>query len=171
MGDWRQSQTLLRLQQDLQQLRAQQQFRALSIPTGIQLSSNDYLGLSFDPRLKTAVVQALKQDERAASTGSRLLSGNSERWEQLESEFAHFAGAEAALYFPSGYAANVGLLSSILNPSHTVYSDSGNHASLIDGIRLSGARKVIFRHLDLGHLEECLRCSDTSGERIVVVES
>src|SRR2546425_1414837 len=109
MRDVRQSQTLRRLEADLETLRAQGQLRHLSNPTGTQLSSNDYLGLSLDPRLKNAIVRALEKDQRIASTGSRLLSGNSERWEQLESEFAHFAGTEAALYFPSGNAANVGL--------------------------------------------------------------
>ena len=156
MPDVGQSQTLRRLEADLETLRAQGQLRHLSNPAGIQLSSNDYLGLSLDPRLKNAIVRALEKDQRIASTGSRLLSGNSERWEQLESEFAHFAGTEAALYFPSGYAANVGLLSSILKPTDTVFSDSGNHASLIDGIRLSRARKIVFPHLDLAYLEDAL---------------
>src|SRR2546425_1904401 len=171
MRDVRQSQTLRRLEADLETLRAQGQLRHLSNPTGTQLSSNDYLGLSLDPRLKNAIVRALEKDQRIASTGSRLLSGNSERWEQLESEFAHFAGTEAALYFPSGYAANVGLLSSILKPTDTVFSDSGNHASLIDGIRLSRARKIVFPHLDLAYLEDALPRSDGDGEKIVVVES
>jgi 8-amino-7-oxononanoate synthase len=171
MAEVHQSQTLRRLEADLETLRAQGQLRHLSCPTGIQLSSNDYLGLSLDPRLKNAVVRALEEDQRVASTGSRLLSGNSVRWEQLEAEFAHFAGAEAALYFPSGYAANVGLLSSILKPGDTVFSDSGNHASLIDGIRLSCARKTIFPHLDLSCLEDGLRRSVGNGEKIVVVES
>jgi len=171
MAELRQSQTLRRLEEELVRLRAQQQFRHLPIPTGIPFSSNDYLGLSLDPRLKHAIVRAVEDDERVASTGSRLLSGNCQRWEQLESEFAHFAGTEAALYFPSGYAANVGLLSSMLKPGDTVYSDSSNHASLIDGIRLSRAKKIIFRHLDLGHLEDCLRRNDENSEKIVAVES
>src|SRR5947199_428179 len=171
MAELRQSQTLRRLEEELVRLRAQQQFRHLPIPTGIPFSSNDYLGLSLDPRLKHAIVRAVEDDERVASTGSRLLSGNCQRWEQLESEFAHFAGTEAALYFPSGYAANVGLLSSILKPTDTVFSDSGNHASLIDGIRLSRARKIVFPHLDLAYLEDALPRSDGHGERIVVVES
>src|SRR6266571_1265920 len=170
MRDVRQSQTLRRLEADLETLRAQGQLRHLSNPSGTQLSSNDYLGLSLDPRLKNAIVRALEKDQRIASTGSRLLSGNSERWEQLESEFAHFAGTEAARYFPSGYAANVGLLSSILKPTDTVFSDSGNHASLIDGIRLSRARKVVFPHLDLTYLEDALR-RDGSAGKIIVVES
>src|SRR5207247_3862802 len=76
MAELRQSQTLRRLEEELVRLRAQQQFRHLPIPTGIPFSSNDYLGLSLDPRLKHAIVRAVEDDERVASTGSRLLSGN-----------------------------------------------------------------------------------------------
>ncbi len=92
-----------------------------------------------------------------SSTGSRLLSGHAAIWEELELQLARFTGAEEALYFNSGYAANVGLLSAVLRPEDVVFSDSANHASIIDGIRLSGARKVIFPHLDLNALEDELR--------------
>ena len=102
---------LERMSAALSGLRAADQFRDLAAPAGIQLSSNDYLGLASHARLKEAVVRALTEDARAASTGSRLLSGHHPRWDRLESEFAEFVGAEAALYFPSGYSANVGLLS------------------------------------------------------------
>jgi 8-amino-7-oxononanoate synthase len=100
-----------------------------------------------------------------------LLSGHDHRWAQLESEFAEFIGADAALYFSSGYASNLGLLSSILQPEDVVFSDAANHASLIDGIRLSHARRVIFPHLDLNYLEDVLRGETGGGERIIVVES
>jgi 8-amino-7-oxononanoate synthase len=156
---------------DLAALRNADQFRELALPTGIQLGSNDYLGLSTHPRLKIAIARAVEEDARAASTGSRLLSGNHERWEQLESEFAGFLGVEAALYFPSGYMANIGLLGAVLKPEDTVFSDAANHASLIDGIRLSNARKVVFPHLDLGCLEEELRRDASSGQKVIVVES
>src|SRR5689334_3476062 len=119
---------------ELARLRSADQFRELVISDGISLGSNDYLGLSTHPRLRNAIVLALERGSRFASTGSRLLSGNDAAWEQLETDFAAFAGAEAALYFPSGYAANIGLLSSILKPGDTVFSDASNHASLIDGI-------------------------------------
>src|SRR5687768_2312568 len=98
---------LERLKADLAALRAVDQFRELAIPKGIQLSSNDYLGLSTDPRLKAAIVRAVEEEGPVSSTGSRLISGNSPKWEELEAEFAKFLGVEAALYFPSGYAANV----------------------------------------------------------------
>jgi 8-amino-7-oxononanoate synthase len=159
-----------RLKADLAALRTADQFRELAVPEGIQLNSNDYLGLSNHTRLKHAVTDALEEDNRFASTGSRLLSGNHKRWEDLEDAFAAFVEAEAALYFPSGYAANIGLLSSVLKPQDIVFSDAANHASIIDGIRLSQARKVIFPHLDLNFLEDALR-TNKSGRKVVVVES
>jgi 8-amino-7-oxononanoate synthase len=159
-----------RLAADLSSLRRADQFRTLACPSGIQLGSNDYLGLSTHPALKEAVATALEHDLRFASTGSRLLSGNHERWEQLESEFAGILGTEAALFFPTGYMANIGLLSSILKPEDTVFSDAANHASLIDGIRLSQARKAVVPHLDLNYLEHALRQEKNGGQKIVVLE-
>jgi 8-amino-7-oxononanoate synthase len=160
-----------RMRADLAALRAADQFRELAIPAGVQLNSNDYLALSGHPRLKAAIARALEEDDRFASTGSRLLSGHHRRWEQLEAEFAAFAGAEAALYFPSGYAANLGLLTSVLKPEDIVFSDASNHASLIDGIRLARSRKVVFPHLDLDFLEDALRRNDGAARKAVVVES
>jgi 8-amino-7-oxononanoate synthase len=160
-----------RLEDELAELTELDQLRELSIPVGIDLGSNDYLGLSSNPRLKQAIIRALTEDSRVASTGSRLLSGNTERWEQVEAEFAAFAGAEAALYFPSGYAANIGVLTSVLKRTDTVFSDRANHASIIDGIRLSLARKVVFPHLDLDYLEKAMQRASRSGRRVVVVES
>src|SRR5271154_1288731 len=125
-----------RMARQLDALRAQSQLRALDTPAGINLNSNDYLGLAADPRLKQAVLDAVARATAVGSTGSRLLSGNAREWEEAESEFAEFAGTETALYFGSGYAANVGLLTSILKPGDTAFSDARNHASLIDGIRL-----------------------------------
>src|SRR5947209_5697912 len=112
-----------RLSSELDSLRAADQLRDLAISSGIQLGSNDYLGLSTNPRLKAAIHRALAEDERVCSTGSRLLSGNHGRWENLEAEFAKFIGSDAALYFPSGYSANIGLLSSLLKPGDIVFSD------------------------------------------------
>src|SRR5208282_1403337 len=103
-----------RIAEELESLREQLQFRTLEIPVGVNLCSNDYLGLATDPRLKRMVAEAVARAESVGSTGSRLLSGNSREWQELESELASFAGTQAALYFGSGYAANVGLLSSLL---------------------------------------------------------
>lgn len=164
-----------RIAGELESLRERAQLRSLEIldgAAGLNLSSNDYLGLSTDPRLKQAVIEAVARAQQVGSTGSRLLSGNSREWEEIEAEFAAFAGAEAALYFGSGYAANVGLLSSLLRPGDTVFSDALNHASLIDGIRLSGAAKVIYPHADIGFLEGALRGgARDGGARVIVTES
>ena len=154
---------------ELDILRERSLFRTLESPRGINLCSNDYLGLATDPRIKQAVIEAVARTESFGSTGSRLLSGNSTKWEELESDFAAFAGTEAALYFGSGYAANVGLLSSILKPGDIVFSDALNHASLIDGIRLSGASKIIYPHCDLEYLEGSLRVH--AGAKVIVTES
>src|SRR5258708_24272188 len=90
-------------------LRSQSLLRNLSLVDGTNLCSNDYLGLSDDPRLKQAMLQAVERCERVAATGSRLLSGHNAVWDELETIFAAFAGTEAALYFSSGFAANTGL--------------------------------------------------------------
>ena len=158
--------------QELDDLRAQSQFRALDTPFGINLISNDYLGLAADPRLKQAVAEAVTDTHAVGGTGSRLLSGNAREWEEAEAAFAEFAGTEAALFFSSGYAANVGLLSSLLKPGDTVFSDEHNHASLIDGMRLSGAQKVIYPHRDLAFLENALRDrSADAGAKVIVTET
>jgi 8-amino-7-oxononanoate synthase len=140
--------------------------------TSTNLCSNDYLGLSESEELRAAVKEAVQSAPKVGGTGSRLLSGHSRVWDSLEQEFAEFAGTEAALYFGSGYAANVGLLTSILREDDVVFSDELNHASLIDGLRLSGARKIIYRHLDLSDLEAALRTtSNFGGRKFVVTET
>jgi 8-amino-7-oxononanoate synthase len=161
-----------RMAEELETLREDSQLRALDHPGGINLCSNDYLGLASDPLLKQAALASVANASGMGSTGSRLLSGNSREWEELETEFAGFAGTEGALYFGSGYAANVGLLSSLLRPGDVVFSDGLNHASLIDGMRLSGAQKVIYPHGDVQFLEGALHENKGSaGAKIIVTES
>src|SRR5215813_12416444 len=168
-----QTQLLSQLKQDLAELRARDQLRGLAQVVGVSLCSNDYLGLAKDARLKEATLEAVAASARVGGTGSRLLSGHDAVWNELEEEFAAFAGAEAALYFANGYAANLGLLSSVVGKGDLVFSDELNHASLIDGIRLSGARKVIYPHRDLHVLENVLRKSGPSvvGRKLVVTET
>src|SRR5947209_4523239 len=158
-----------RMASRLEELKDQSLLRDLTLVHGVNLCSNDYLGLSNDARLKLALLQCIEQEERVASTGSRLLSGHTAAWDELETTFARFAGTEAALYFNSGFSANTGLLSSILDSSDVVFSDALNHASLIDGLRLSRARKVIYPHRDLDFLERELQKSmDSSGLRVML---
>lgn len=161
-----------RIEEELESLRERDQLRTLEHPAGINLCSNDYLGLATHPRLKKAVAGAIERTAAVGSTGSRLLSGNAREWEELESNFAKFAGTETALYFGSGYAANIGLLSSVAGPGDVIFSDALNHASLIDGIRLSRAAKVIYPHGDMAFLEKALReHSRAAGARVIVTES
>jgi 8-amino-7-oxononanoate synthase len=130
------------------------------------------LGLARNPVLREAAAEALARSAQVGSTGSRLLSGNSPEWNRLEVEFADFAGSEAALYFGSGYAANIGLLSAILTPGDTVFSDALNHASIIDGARLSRATKVIYPHCDVEFLEHALRERVGGfGAKVIVTET
>jgi len=164
LSTWKQT-----LAKGLRALEQQHQRRTLAVVQGIDFCSNDYLGLAEHPALREAVVRAVENSARVGGTASRLLSGQTDGWRRLEEEFAQFAGTEAALFFSSGYAANVGLLSSLVGPDDVVYSDILNHASLIDGMRLSGARKVIYPHLDLSALENSLRQDDGAPWRRVIV--
>jgi 8-amino-7-oxononanoate synthase len=161
-----------RIQADLHELRDRAQFRTLENPCGINLYSNDYLGLAQDPRLKAALLAAVEAAESVGSTGSRLLSGNSPDWEHLEREFANFAGADSSLYFSSGYAANIGLITAVAGRDDLIFSDSLNHASLIDGIRLSGAARIVYPHADVNFLEATLREHKAHpGAKLIVTES
>jgi 8-amino-7-oxononanoate synthase len=161
-----------RILAELSDLESHAQLRHLETVEGADFSSNDYLGLATDPRMKQAVLEGVNSASRIASTGSRLLSGHDEAWTLLERDFAQWVGVESALYFSSGYAANVGLLSALLRPEDVVFSDSANHASLIDGMRLAKCRRVIFPHLDMDFLEEQLRRhASVPGARVIVVES
>ena len=104
---------LSELERDLAELRARDLLRNFAQVAGVNLCSNDYLGLAEDARLKEATVEAVTASARMGGTGSRLLSGHDAVWNELEEEFAEFAGTEAALYFANGYAANIGLLSAV----------------------------------------------------------
>ncbi len=118
------------------------QLRQLTPPRGIDFSSNDYLGFC---KKRTS----LCEDESHSGTSSRLIRGNDPIWDKVEATLADWQGQPAALMMTSGYAANEGLLATIVEPQDWVASDEFNHASIIDGIRLSKAEKYIYRHLDL----------------------
>jgi len=156
----------------LRALEHRSQRRSLVEIRGINFCSNDYLGLAESPVLREHVAEAVRKAERVGGTGSRLLSGQTKEWRELEENFARFAGTEAALFFTTGYAANVGLLSSLVGRDDIIFSDERNHASLIDGMRLSGPRKVIYPHLNLNALEDALRReAGMPGRKVVVTES
>ncbi|WP_462216153.1 8-amino-7-oxononanoate synthase [Mycobacteroides abscessus] len=113
----------------------------------IDLASNDYLGLSRHPQVIEAGVEALRI-WGAGSTGSRLVTGNTELHEELEQELATFMGAESALVFSSGYTANLGAVVALSGPGTLIVSDARTHASLIDACRLSRARVVVTPYRD-----------------------
>ena len=115
------------------------------------LSSNSYLGLCNDDRLKQAALDAIEK-YGVGSGGSRLTTGSYEIHQKLEEEIASFKGTEAALLFNTGYMANVGAISSIADKSWVIFSDSLNHASIIDGCRLSRAEIIVYNHCDIKDL-------------------
>src|ERR1700688_2784032 len=163
---------LSELQAGLRELESRSQRRTLVEITGVNLCSNDYLGLADNPALKQTVIEAMVKATRIGGTGSRLLSGHAAVWSELEGEVAAFAGSEAALYFGSGYAANIGLLTSLANKNDVIFSDALNHASIIDGIRLSGARKKIYSHRDLYSFELSLKENQSKpGRKLIVTET
>lgn len=157
------------LQKGIRALIQRHQYRSLAEIREINFCSNDYLGLAAHPALHAALSIAMQESRHIGGTGSRLLSGQTEEWHNLESRFARFAGTESALFFTTGYAANIGLLSSLVGKDDVIFSDALNHASLIDGMRLSGARKVIYPHLDLQVLEDALRQEAGAPWRKVIV--
>jgi 8-amino-7-oxononanoate synthase len=130
-----------RWREQLADLAARGRLRSLCAPSGHDFSSNDVLGLGDSP---------------IAATGSRLLRGHRQAWDALEHTLAEWHGAEAALVFGSGYAANEGVLSTLIEPGDFVLSDALNHASIIDGLRLARAERFIYRHGDLAHVREGL---------------
>jgi 8-amino-7-oxononanoate synthase len=139
------------------QLHEQGRFRSLKAPAGIDFASNDYLGYAGGRRVPPPPTTL-----STSGAASRLLRGHHPIWDEVESRLAAWHGAEAALVFTSGYAANEGLLSTVIGPRDWVASDRLNHACIGDGLRLAGVKPFKFRHNDLNHLEEGLRDAATN---------
>lgn len=135
----------------------------------INFSGNNYLGLAAHPEVIQGMVRYTEL-YGAGSTASRLIAGNTEAHRELESAIANWKGTEAAVLFGSGYQANVGILSSLVESSDLVISDEFNHASIIDGCRLSRARVEIYPHVDMNCLEDLLRPGGFR-RKLVVTES
>lgn len=132
----------------------------------INFSSNDYLGLANHPFIIEAAKKALDKHGFGAGA-SRLLSGGTELHRDLEKKMAEFKGADAALVFNSGYTANISVIPSIAGEGDIIFSDELNHASIIDGCRLSRAKKVIYRHRDMECLSELIK--KEKGKRKIVI--
>lgn len=131
--------------------------------------SNDYLGLAGDPEIVEAA-RAAAAEHGAGGRASRLLGGGSPADRAAERAVADWLGAQDALLFPSGYQANVGLVPALVGPGDLVLSDALNHASLIDGARLSRARIAVFDHGDVGHLDALLAARSDAGRTLVLTE-
>src|SRR3954454_24773298 len=134
----------------------------------VMLGSNNYLGLTRDPRVQSAARQAL-DEYGTALTGSRFLNGTLPMHLELERELAEWMGTEGALVYTTGYQANVGCLSAILSPVDTVICDSGDHASIMDGVAMSRAKVRPFRHKRLDKLETMLDRAGSDGGGVLVV--
>jgi 8-amino-7-oxononanoate synthase len=136
----------------------------------IMLGSNNYLGLTGDERVKQAARDAL-ETYGTGVTGSRLLNGTTPLHVELERELAEWMGDEDAIVFTTGYQSNLGTIGTILGPGDTVIVDSGDHASILDGCRLSGAKLRPFRHNRMDKLEKMLqRATEDGGGVLVVVD-
>jgi len=152
----------------LDQLRAQGRYRQFALPRGIDFTSNDYLGYATLPNPSAP-------DLSRSGAASRLLRGHHEVWEQVESTLATWHGAESVLMMSSGYTANEGLISTLIEPGDWVATDELNHACIVDGLRLARCRRYSFRHNDLNQLKEGLKAeaarNESERERFIITES
>ncbi len=171
------------LRAELDQLRQEGRFRELAVLEGpqdsevviggqrlINLSSNNYLGLNTHPKLVEAACDAARR-WGAGSGAVRTIAGTQAIHEELEARLAQFKGTPAALTLQSGYAANLAVLGGVLGEPDAVVSDELNHASIIDGIRLTKAHRYLFAHKDLDQLEQRLGEARRDGRRRVLVVS
>ena len=134
------------------------------------LASNSYLDLANIPELKQAMAQAVL-DWGTGSGGARLTTGNKTPHDELENELAKFKGEEAAIIFNTGYMANVGTISALCGKSDIIFSDALNHASIIDGIRLSRATCVVYKHNDMIDLERAIQENATNQKMLIVTDA
>ncbi len=136
----------------------------------INFCSNNYLGLADHDKLKEAAIATIRQEGFGAGA-ARLVCGNLSSHVRLEKKMAQFKATESCLLFNSGYTANVGIISSILGRDDIVFSDKLNHASILDGILLSGAEYKRYNHADTESLEAMLKTAVVSGKRLIVTDS
>ncbi|WP_018871841.1 8-amino-7-oxononanoate synthase [Thioalkalivibrio sp. ALJ16] len=135
----------------------------------VAFCSNDYLGLAADPAVAAAAREAL--DRYGVGAGAaHLINGHTRAHVELEQALARFTGRERALLFSTGYMANLALVQTLVGRHDTVFEDRWNHASLIDAVRLAGARSQRYRHADPGHLRERLERAPDRGHRLIVTD-
>jgi glycine C-acetyltransferase/8-amino-7-oxononanoate synthase len=171
------------IEEELKLIRDKRLFRVLTeLQTGqspeiviegkryILLASNNYLGLTTDIRVKEAALKALER-YGTGSGGSRLVSGSTDLHRELEERIAAFKKTEAAILFSSGYLANIGAISALVGPGDVIYSDELNHASIIDGCRLSHAEIEIYRHRDIEHLNSLIAQNRSRNKRLILTDT
>lgn len=165
---------LARYRDDLNELAGKSRLRHLSARAGIDFSSNDYIGLAGDPRLRAAVAKALEAGVPVGAAGSRLLRGETEVQSAFETKAAHFFGAEAALGFGGGYVANFAVLTTLPQRGDLLLLDELSHASTHEGARAGRAEMRLFRHGDAGHAADMIadwRRAGGTGAVWIAVES
>jgi 8-amino-7-oxononanoate synthase len=165
---------------ELERLGLSRRLRMISGPQGprvlldgrpvLLLCSNNYLGLADHPRVREAAAEAAMR-WGAGAGASRLVSGTMTIHRRLEERLAAFEGSEACVLFGSGYLANLGAIGALAGPGDTVFSDELNHASIVDGCRLSRAEVVVYRHRDVEHLEWSIRRRQERGGMLIVTDS
>ncbi|MGP4946409.1 MULTISPECIES: 8-amino-7-oxononanoate synthase [Bacillus] len=171
------------LQSKLQQLHEREQYRNLHVTEQaeetwlirdekrmLNLASNNYLGLAGDERLKEAAIACTRKYGTGA-TASRLVVGNYSLYEEVERSICDWKGTEKALVVNSGYTANIGVISSLVSRHDIVFSDKLNHASIVDGIILSGAEHKRYGHNDLDHLEKLLKTASPEKRKLIVTDT
>jgi 8-amino-7-oxononanoate synthase len=135
----------------------------------VMIGSNNYLGLTTHPKVRQAAIEAIRK-YGTSCTGSRFLNGTLHLHKQLEEELADFVGMEAALVFSTGYQTNLGTISALVGKGDVVITDKEDHASIIDGCRLSYGKMLRFRHNDMADLERVLEKCDPDQGRLVVID-
>jgi 8-amino-7-oxononanoate synthase len=135
----------------------------------VMMGSNNYLGLTHDPRVIEASVEATKK-WGTGCTGSRFLNGNLELHEELERQLAEFLGFESVLVFASGFMANQGAIGALAGPGDFILSDEENHACIIEGCKLSGAKIVVYKHLDADDLEQKTKALPADSGKLIVTD-
>src|SRR5262244_4355771 len=171
------------IQEELQALHNTSLYRRLRVVAGEQdavltvdgrpvlnFCSNNYLGLANHPALREAAKQAI--DRYGCGSGaSRLISGNMKLHEELEDKIAELKGTEGALVFNSGFQANTGVIPVLVGKGDVILSDALNHASIIDGCRLSRSEVVVYGHCNMDQLELALKQAPVRGRKLIVTES
>lgn len=155
---------------ELASLKKDNLYRNVSVSKGFDFSSNDYLGLSSNEVLRSRVISCIETEKSLGSSSSRLIRGNHSAYDEVERYLAKFLNREASLIFNSGYSANEGVISTICRDG-VIFSDELNHASIIDGIKLSKSDYQIFRHADLSHLRNLLEQTRSGVKKYIIVES